>query len=123
MTISASLFASAGVTPGVLKWQAITANQTLVVDNGYIVTSGALSLALPATSNVGDLIGVVLSGGTSWSITQGAGQQIRLNNQQTTSGTGGSLNSTNNGNAVFLVCDTASTHWTVINFDGSPTVV
>lgn len=123
MTINANIFATAGVVPGVLKWQTITANQTLVVDNGYIVTSGSLSLALPASSNVGDQISIMVSGGTGFSITQAAGQQIRLNNQQTTSGTGGSLSSTNNGNTVTMICDTASTHWTVLNAMGSLTVV
>lgn len=125
MTISADIFGVAGVIPGVLKWQTITANQTAVVNNGYIVISpgGAVSLALPSASNVGDQFAVVLAGATSWSITQGAGQQIRINNQQTTSGTGGSLNSTNQGNLVVLLCDTANTHWTVIDFVGSITVV
>lgn len=123
MTISAQIFAAAGITPGVIKWQGITSNQTLAVNNGYIVTSGALSLALPASSNVGDTIGLTLAGGTSWSITQGAGQQIRLDSQQTTSGASGSLNSIGQGNSVILICDTANTHWTVLNNEGSLTVV
>lgn len=123
MSIYSNIFATAGVVPGVLKWQTITANQTLAVDNGFIVTSGALSLALPTSSNVGDMIAVMLVGGISFSITQAAGQQIRLNNQQTTSGVNGSLNSTNNGNSVVLICDTANTHWTVLNYSGTLTVV
>lgn len=75
---------------GGLTWSLISSSQNLAKHNGYMVTSGALSLALPATasSTVGDLIEVVLTGGTSWTITQDTGQQIKIGNQSTTLTTG-----------------------------------
>lgn len=108
-----------------LSWSAISASQTLVVKNGYICVSpgGALSLALPATSVVGDVIVVTLDGSTSFTITQSAGQQIRIGNAATTAGVGGSLASTQQGDSIFMVCSVANLKWNVLSSMGNPTVV
>jgi hypothetical protein len=105
--------------PRDLAGQAITTGQTLAVNNGYYVTTGALSLPLPAASAVGDKIEVMLDGGTSWTITQSAGQQIRFGNQLTTTGTGGSLGSQTSGDAVSLRCVVANTRWQVMSSQGN----
>lgn len=107
-----------------MTWQTIAANQTLAVDNGYFCTGGAnLSLALPAVSAVGDTITVALDGSTSWTITQGVGQQIRIANTQSTLGAGGSIASTAQGDTVELTCSVANTRWNVISSIGNITVV
>lgn len=110
------------------SWAAITASQALVAEHGYICVSpgGALSLALPGTANVGDAIKVVLDGATSWQITQAAGQQIRVGSLTTTSGAGGSVKSTAQGDSIEIVCRAvgvapAST-WTTLNFIGNLSV-
>lgn len=109
---------------GITAWNKISASQTLVVNNGYFCTGGGtLSLALPATSQVGDTIDVVLVGSTGWTITQSAGQQIMIGNTQTTAGVGGSLSSTQQGDSIELVCLTTNLVWVVINSMGNPTVV
>lgn len=100
-------------------WENIGASQTLEAQHGYFCSSGgALSLALPATSSVGDTIKVMLIGSTSWTITQGAGQQIRIANQTTTSGAGGSLGSNQAGDGITLVCQTADSIWQVTDYIG-----
>ena len=107
-------------------WTAIGASQTLVVGNGYFCTAGgALSLALPATSAVGDTIEVALDGSTSWTITQpNAATQIRIGSSQTTLGVGGSLASTSVGDSIRLVCQTANARWQVTpGWVGNITVV
>lgn len=104
-------------------WNLITTNQTLAVNNGYVVTSGTLSLALPATSAVGDEIELTLDGGTSWTLTQGVGQQIRFGSTQTTAGVGGSLASTAQGDAIRLICTVANTRWNILSSIGNITVV
>jgi hypothetical protein len=107
-------------------WNVISASQTLAVNNGYICVSpgGALALALPATSAVGNIIEVVLNGATSWQITQAAGQEIFIANTHTTIGAGGSLTSTAQGDAVRLVCSVANTTWIAVSgFIGNLTVV
>jgi hypothetical protein len=106
-------------------WNVIGASQTLAVNNGYFCTSGgALSLALPAVSAVGDAISIVLDGSTSWTVTQpNAATRIRIGNQQTTLGVGGSLASTMVGDAIELICETANARWVVIEMIGNITVV
>lgn len=110
---------------GTLTWQVITASQTLVVEHGYICVSpgGALALLLPPVSVLGDIIEVTLDGATSFSITQGAGQQIKIGNLSTTSGAGGSISSTQQGDTLRLVCQTANLKWNVLSSMGNPTVV
>jgi hypothetical protein len=109
---------------GVTGWQKISASQTLAVNTGYFCTGGAtLALLLPAVSSVGDTIDVVLVGSTAWQITQGAGQQIKIGNQSTTAGVGGSLHSTQQGDTISMVCLNANLTWVVISSMGNPTVV
>ncbi len=97
-----------------LTWSNISANQTLAVDNGYFCSAGgALSLALPAVSAVGDTIEVVLIGSTSFTVTQSAGQSIRLGSVSTTPGVGGSLATTQQGDAIRLICQTANLTWVI----------
>lgn len=109
---------------GLTGWNKISSSQPLIDNMGYFCTGGAaLSLALPATSAVGDQIDVVLVGSTSWSITQGASQQIIIGNTQTTAGVGGSLTSTAQGDSVTMICLTANLVWVVIASMGNPTVV
>lgn len=98
---------------GGLTWSRISGSGSLAINNGYIAVSpgGALTLSLPATSNTGDVVELVLNGATSWQITQGAGQQVRVGNVTTTLGAGGSITSTAQGDGIRLVCDTANTLW------------
>lgn len=107
-----------------LTWTVIAANQTLAVDHGYICGGGGtLSLALPATSAVGDIIEITLDGSTGWIVTQGAGQQIRLGSSTTTLGAGGNLASTAEGDTLRMVCRTANTLWQVLSTMGNITTV
>ena len=92
-------------------WTSITLPQTLAVNNGYIVTSSSLDLLLPATSAVGAVIKVILKGGTSWRLTQAAGQSITVNNLVSTVGTGGSVATTGSGQTIEIVCTTANLAW------------
>lgn len=115
---------SSGTTPssGII-WQLIGANRTLSSNNGYVCTTGAtLSLLLPPTSILGDIIEVTLDGSTNFIITQGAGQSIRFGSSTTTVGTGGSLASIVQGNALRMVCSIASTKWNILSTQNSFTV-
>ena len=100
-----------GTTPYQFTWTGITANQTLVAQNGYYVTSGTLSELFLPNSNcpAGSIIEVALTtGGTSFTITQGSGQTIVFGNISTTVGAGGSLASSSTGDTVRLLCTTAA---------------
>lgn len=108
-----------------MTWNTISASQTLVKNNGYICISpgGALALLLPPVSALGDTIEITLDGATSFSLTQGAGQSVRYGNQATTAGVGGSLTTTQQGDTIRLVCQTANLKWNVLSSLGNLTVV
>lgn len=98
----------------------------LVANNGYICQAGGtgnVSSALPSASRVGDLIEITLDGATSWTITQAVGQQIRLGISQTTSGVGGSIVSTQQGDSLRMVCSVANLRWNVLSSIGNLTIV
>lgn len=106
-----------------ISWTAISANQMLASNNGYFCTGGAtLSLSLPAVSSVGDIIEVTLDGSTGWIITQGAGQHVRLGNQTSTAGVGGSIASTQQGDTLRMVCRIPNLTWNVLSVIGNPVV-
>jgi hypothetical protein len=104
-------------------WSAITASQTAATYNGYFVTANAVVVALPATSAIGDTFELCLAGGTSWSISQAAGQQIFFGSSASTAGVGGSLASTAQGDCVRLVCRQANLQWQVVSSVGNLNIV
>lgn len=105
-------------------WSVIGASQALAVNHGYICTTGAaLSLSLPATSTLGQVIEITLDGSTSFTVTQGAGQSIRFGSVSTTAGAGGSMVSTAQGDSIRMVCSVANTKWNVLSSVGNLTIV
>lgn len=106
-------------------WSIITANQTAAVNNGYFCNkASALSLALPTTSALGDVIEVNnINTALGILITQAAGQQIFIGNTNTTSGATGTLQSSALGDSLKLVCSTANLTWRVVSMIGNWTFV
>jgi hypothetical protein len=111
---------------GGLTWTVVTGTtQSAATNNGYIANNaGLVTVTLPATSNVGDLVAVTgINNATGWKIAQNAGNQIFFGSASTTSGTGGSLASTATRDTVYLVCMTANATWNVVSSIGNITVV
>lgn len=109
---------------GLAVWSTISASQTLSVNSGYICNGGGtLSLLLPATSALGDIIEITLDGSAGFTVTQGAGQQIRMGNVTTTAGVGGSISSSQQGDSIRMVCQTANLKWNILSMMGNPTIV
>lgn len=111
--------------PGGIAWSAITANQNIVNEEGYICNkAGLLTLTLPATAAVGTVFEVTgINTDVGWRIAQGAGQQIHFGNQSTTAGAGGYLEATHKRDSIKLVCVVADTEWNVLSSLGNITVV
>ncbi|MBX9922909.1 MAG: hypothetical protein K2Y01_02250 [Rhabdochlamydiaceae bacterium] len=87
--------------------------QAMVINNGYIANNASLVTAtLPSTSAVGDLVWIVGQGAGGWQIAQNVGQTIHFGNQDTTMGISGHLDSTNQYDAIQLLCTAANTDWT-----------
>jgi hypothetical protein len=104
------------IESGNLVWQTITANQTLVVNNGYFCNGALqLQLLLPAVSSIGDEIRVVSLNGFGFSINQAGdnvtGQQMQFLGGSTTIGAAGSAATVTSGDVVDIVCDIAGVHW------------
>ena len=81
-----------GALPGTLRWQAVAGTSQAATGNtGYLLANAALvTLTLPATPNVGDMVRVLGTGAGGWVIAQNAGQQIRLGPAASTVGAAGS---------------------------------
>lgn len=99
---------------------------TIAVNNGYIANNaGLVTYTLPTTSAVGDVFEVVGKGAGGWKVAQGASQLIKWNSggvagtNQTTTGTGGHIDSTDILDSVRLVCTVANTTWTVLSSKGT----
>lgn len=99
-------------------------SQALAINNGYYANNvGLVTLTLPTTAAVGDLIMVGGQGAGGWKIAQNASQTIQFGNQVTTPGTGGSLASTLQYDNVTLRCMVANTAFAVWGSQGNLTVV
>lgn len=110
--------------PTGLTWTDVTGTtQTAAVNNGYIADSASLvTITLPSTAAVGSIVEIVGKGAGGWEVSQNSGQQVHFGTTSTTSGTGGSLASVNQYDAVRLICITADTTWSVISSQGNITV-
>ncbi len=117
-TANTITIAMSGSTAGFTWNDVTTTTQTMVANNGYVADNAAqVTMTLPATAAFGTMIRVTggLSGLStgSWKIAQPAGVQIHYGNQNTTRGVTGSLTSTNQYDAIEMVCVVANTDWTV----------
>jgi len=109
-----------------LSWTEVTGTSaTLAVNNAYIASNGSLvTLALPTTSSIGDVIYIVGKGAGGWLISQAAGQTLNIGSVASTVGVGGSVASSNRYDSVQLVCTVANTTWTNIGgVQGALTIV
>jgi hypothetical protein len=107
---------SIAATAGGVTWVTVSSDvPNMTVETGYFVVApgGDILLGLPTISSLGDILRVCLSGATSWTITQGIGQQIVMGDSMTTLGLSGGLQSTNSGDCVELVCRTPNLVWVV----------
>ncbi len=104
-----------------------TSSATLAVQTMYITDNGAtlVTYTLPATAPQGSVIKIIGSSAGGWRVAQNANQKIRLGASSTTTGTGGSLSSTNSNDCIEMVASTggASTVWTISSFSGTLTFV
>jgi hypothetical protein len=106
---------------GGLTWSEITGtSQTMSVNTGYIANNaGLVTLTLPSTSAVGDVVRVTGKGAGGWRIAQPASVVIHFGNTDTTTGTGGYLQFTHRRDSVELVCVVANTEWNVVSSMGN----
>jgi len=96
----------------------LVANTSTISNNASLVT-----LTLPTTCLVGDFFQIIGQGAGGWTLAQNSGQLVHYNSSTTTTGTGGSLSSTNQYNCLKIVCIVANTTFVVVNSVGTLTIV
>lgn len=106
-------------------WNEVTGtSQAGAVNNGYITNNaGLVTVTLPDTAAVGDIVRIAGKGAGGWLIAQNAGDTIHFGSSDTTTGVGGSLASTDPSDCVELLCTTANTDFTVLSSIGNITVI
>ena len=126
-TITISATSGGGSGPGgVGSWVVVTAaTQNMAVNTGYISNrnSTAVQLTLPAVAPVGTVVRVKGLGSAGWSIEQNVGQQIFWDATDATTITSGYLASTDQYDAVELLCIIVNTGWSVLSSMGNITIV
>lgn len=82
--------------------------------NAYIVdSSGLVSLILPVESSFGDQISVIGRGTGGWRIIQGNDQLVHIGNLTSTTGSSGSISSTDQFDSLRLICIDDNFEWTL----------
>lgn len=104
-------------------WNSISAtSQTLVNENAYINQNSSLTnFTLPITAGIGDHYIIVGRGTGGWKLNQNSSQTIYFGLKNTTTGTSGNLASTNNRDAVEILC-VSSNEFEIINSQGNITI-
>lgn len=93
---------------------------SLVAGCEYIANSGGLvTFTLPVTAAVGDKYRVVGKSASFWRIAQNASQTIFFLDQTTTTGTGGSITSTQRYQTIEIECITTNTEFSVTYGSGA----
>ena len=124
LTMNSGATAPEWSTPKGISWSVVTNDTTMNVDTGSLANKGTLlTLTLPSTSAVGKTVRVAGMNTGLWKIAQASNQYIKFGNLSTTTGTGGSLSSTQAYDAVELVCIEADKGWVVVSSIGNITVV
>ncbi len=121
-TITISATASSGIYP----FTNVTGpTQAMAVNTGYVSNNGAtlVTFTLPATAAVGAIVSVQGAGSGLFTIAQNSGQTINFNAVASTTGVGGSVNSTSQFDSIYLMCITANTTWAVNQSVGNFNVI
>jgi hypothetical protein len=108
-----------------IVWNEVTGTtQAIAVNNGYILNNASqVEATLPSTASVGDVVRVIGLGAGGWKIKQNASQYIRWDESSvTTTGTGGYLESTDDHDAVELICTVTNNGWGVLSSKGNLTI-
>jgi hypothetical protein len=119
-TISISATGSSGIT----NVNQNSSSATLAANSRYATNNGAslVTYTLPVSPTIGDTYIIVGGSSGGWTIAQNASQQINFGNKASTSGTGGSLSSSNQFDCI-TITNVATNVFTAYESQGNITVV
>lgn len=100
---------------GGITWNEVTGtSQSAAVNNGYIANNASLvTVTLPSTAALGSIVRVVGKGTGLWKLLANTGQTIHFGNTDST--VAGYVQSSQQYDAIEVVCTVANTEWTVAN--------
>lgn len=107
-----------------MNWTEVTAvSVNAVENNGYITNRPAtpVTVALPATCDLGDTVAIMGKGAGGWSLVANAGQTIVFGMQSTVAA--GSISSTQQYDNIEVACIEVDTTWEVRFGIGNLTIV
>lgn len=109
---------------GIISWTVLTSSgnpHQMAVNHGYVANDNAtrVTLTLPATAAIGDVIRVLGRGSSGWEVLQNAGQSIHLQSDTSTVGVTGNIQSTDRYDTVELICLVANTEWIAATVTGN----
>jgi hypothetical protein len=110
---------------GGITWDVVSGTtQIATVNKGYLTNNaGLVTVTLPPTFAVGDIIEIAGMGAGGWKLEQNSGQQIHFGDMSTTAGTGGYLSSTHNRDTIRILGCVANTELMVLSSHGNITMV
>ena len=105
---------------GKLDYHEETTTSYISVSNEIIIANNAalVTITLPATFAVGDIIQIVGKGAGLWRLAQNAGQTIHFGNITTTTGAAGYIDALQRRDSITLIATTANTELTVVHAVG-----
>jgi hypothetical protein len=99
-------------------------SQSMSVNTDYIANNaGLVTLTVPTVAAVGDKVRIIGKGAGGWKVAQNASGIIHFGNLDSTTGTGGHIDSTHKYDCVELMCIVANNEWIVVTVVGNLTVV
>ncbi len=123
LTLASGVPSWAAAGGGVTWVEETTTSRTAAVNEAIVCNNaGLVTVTLPDTAAFGSILRIVGKGAGGWRLAQNASENIRFGSSVTTTGVGGRLDSTNQYDAIELVCTVANTTWTVISSIGNITV-
>ena len=121
-TVTLPTSGTLATTANFVVWNDVSGtSQSAAVNNGYIISnSSQTTVSIPATAAEGSIIGVVGKGAGGWIIQMNTGQTCHLGSSVTTSA--GSLTSSNQWDAIEIICTTANTVFSTRSAVGNITI-
>lgn len=124
LNASNSITISTSGNPGFTWNEVVGTSQTLEIGNAYITQNVSLTtLTLPASCSVGDQILITCVGSGLFTVAQLAGQWIRIGNQVSSTGAGGSVTALSQGDTLELVCTVTDLTFQAIRREANFTIV
>ena len=112
LTSDGTNWTSAAPAVSFLPWTEVTGtSQAAAVNNGYICNNaGLVTVTLPATAALGQIVHLVGKGAGLWRMTANTGQTINFGSSASSSA--GTITATNQFDALQVMCTVANTTWT-----------